>query len=72
MAATNRQIADPEFVTQSEFAARVRTTPRTLHRWAREGFGPVPIKVRGRVLYRSAELQTWLDQRRDGCAGREG
>lgn len=67
MAVQERQTEDPEFITPREYAARVRTTRRTIQRWAHDGYGPKPIRLRGRVLYRSADLRDWLKRLQDSA-----
>ena len=54
-----------EYVTTSEAARIVRLSPRTLERLRVLGGGPPFLKAgrgkRARVLYRLADLKTWLE-----------
>ena len=67
-----RHRTEPDLLTTHELAGRVRVCRRTIQRWARQGVGPPPIRVHGRVLYRSADLHAWLEQCQASGAGREG
>lgn len=52
------------FMTSKETAALLRVSSRTLERMRVEGNGPRYLKVgpgkRARVLYRQADIETWL------------
>jgi predicted DNA-binding transcriptional regulator AlpA len=39
----------------------------TLDLWRRQGRGPAFIKIGRRVMYRRADIETWLDQHRLGA-----
>jgi DNA-binding transcriptional MerR regulator len=41
---------------QTEVAAKLGVTPRTLQRWARDGFGPQPHRDGASVLYDPADI----------------
>ena len=52
-----------EFLTVSEVATVLRTTPATVYRWNHEGTGP-PRKTVGRhVLYPVREFWAWVEDR---------
>ncbi len=54
------------FMTSVEAADYLRISRRTLERMRVEGTGPRYLKVgpgkRARVLYRTVEVETWLDR----------
>ena len=48
----------------AEAAAAIRSNPRTLERWRREGSGPSFIRLgKRRVAYRGVDLVAWLNGR---------
>ena len=51
----------PDLLTTPEAAAYVRRSPRTLERYRVTGEGPNFLKPDGRVLYRRADLDQWLE-----------
>lgn len=51
----------PDVATRAEVAAYTRISKPTLARWAMEGKGPKFRKAGGRVLYRRADVLSWLD-----------
>lgn len=53
--------APPPLLTTREAAAYLRATPKTLANWRCTGGGPTYLKRRGRILYRQADLDTWLN-----------
>ena len=58
---------DSEVLTRAQAAARLGLSERTLKRYALEHRGPRYSRtgdVRGRVMYRVADLVEWLEQRR--------
>jgi predicted DNA-binding transcriptional regulator AlpA len=59
-------------LTTAEVAAMVRTTEDTVRYWRWAGTGPNGFKVGRRVLYESADVRAWIEQRkaaeRDGAA----
>lgn len=51
---------DPEYLTVVEAAALLRTPVATMYRWRTQGEGPPAAKVGRRLLYRRAELTSWV------------
>jgi hypothetical protein len=51
------------FLTQEELAERWRMSPRSLERWRSDGYGPSWLGLRGRVLYRRADVEAWERER---------
>lgn len=49
----------PTHLHQSELAERWKISPRTLERWRWQGVGPRHLKIRGRVVYRLADIETF-------------
>lgn len=54
----------PEYMTVSEVAALLRTSPATVRYWRHVGSGPAAVKVGRRVLYDRADVQTWIAQKK--------
>lgn len=50
-------------LTQGEAAKLLRISPRTLERYRVDGTGPTYMKAGQRVLYRPADILTWLESR---------
>ena len=48
-------------LTSTEAAAYLRASVQTLAHWRCRGDGPVYLKRRGRILYRQADLDIWLN-----------
>jgi DNA-binding transcriptional MerR regulator len=42
-------------------------SPRTIERWRRLNTGPAYVRVGGRVLYREADVEDWLDHQTRGA-----
>lgn len=53
-----------DLVAPIEVAIQLQRSVSTLERWRREQMGPPFLRVRGRVLYRRADLEAWLDAQR--------
>ncbi len=49
-------------LNQSELAARWRISPRTLERWRCVGEGPSYMKLGGRVIYRTEDVEEFERQ----------
>ena len=64
-AADEERTGQDRLLTTAEAAQRVRLSPRTLERLRVQGGGPRFMKAgsgkRARVLYRDADLKTWLE-----------
>ena len=61
----------PELLTITEAADLLRAPVATLRYWRHLGTGPRSFRLGRRVLYKRADLQLWLDERRD-AEGRRG
>lgn len=54
-------VTDPgSYLSTVEFAALVRRRPATVRRWRAAGFGPQGFLLGGRVLYRRADVESWI------------
>jgi DNA-binding transcriptional MerR regulator len=53
-----------ELLTIGEVAERVRTPVNTLRYWRSMGEGPPSFKVGRRVLYRTDDVEVWLNEQR--------
>jgi predicted DNA-binding transcriptional regulator AlpA len=64
---------EDRFLTGAEVATVLSRPIGTLYNWRSRGEGPPSVKIRGRVMYRSSELERWLAQQehesRRGDAG---
>lgn len=57
----------PELLNLAEAAALLRAPIATLRYWRHCGTGPRSFRLGRRVLYRRADLHTWIEaRRRDG------
>lgn len=48
-----------QFLHQTELASRWHISPKTLERWRWLGEGPPFHKIRGRVLYKLADIEAY-------------
>ena len=55
---------EQENFTTKEAAIYLRQSERTLIRWRNARIGPAWVKTGGKILYRRADLETWLEQHR--------
>lgn len=59
-----------EYLTTTEVAELMRTSPETVRYWRHAGKGPRSFKVGRRVLYAEADVRAWLEvARMQGAAG---
>jgi excisionase family DNA binding protein len=54
---------EPELLTITEAADVLRAPVATLRYWRHLGTGPASFRLGRRVLYRRADLRTWIDAR---------
>lgn len=66
--ATIRNVQMKSLVSRKQLAEYLNRSPRTLVRWAKEGFGPTPIKVKGTVFYDENEVDEFLDDCKEVAA----
>lgn len=52
------------FLTTTEVADRLRTSPETVRYWRHRGEGPPSFKCGRRVLYPAAEFDQWVAAKR--------
>ncbi len=52
-------------LTLEEVAAQLRTPPATLRYWRHSGTGPKSFRLGRRVMYREADVATWLQRQYD-------
>lgn len=61
----------PDLLNTQELAALLRLNAHTIQNWRYLDIGPRFLKLgkgkRGKVLYRRADVQAWLDGKRMGC-----
>lgn len=55
------------FMTTNEVADLVRTSPETVRYWRHIGTGPKSFKVGRRVLYDSADVDSWLTEQKESA-----
>ncbi|SOC51436.1 Helix-turn-helix domain-containing protein [Blastococcus aggregatus] len=56
---------EPELLTITEAADVLRTPVATLRYWRHRNIGPKSFRLGRRVLYRRADLRTWIDGQAD-------
>ncbi|SFF35108.1 helix-turn-helix transcriptional regulator [Blastococcus tunisiensis] len=56
---------EPELLTITEAADVLRAPVATLRYWRHLGTGPNSFRLGRRVLYRRADLHTWIDAQAD-------
>lgn len=69
MRATASPATTPLTLTATEVASILHVTPTALARWRAEGRGPRWARTgdrKGRVIYRSSDVDAWLDARAQG------
>ena len=49
-------------LTLPEVAEMLRTSPDTLRYWRHVGTGPKSFRIGGRVVYKSADVETWIEK----------
>jgi len=54
-----------ELLTSRETAALLRVPLRTLYQWRVTRTGPTAYRVGKQTLYRRADVEAWLEQRRE-------
>ncbi len=59
-----RPTAGRAYMTTTEVATYLRTSPATVRFWRYRKYGPPGLKVGRRVLYAVADVETWLERRR--------
>jgi DNA-binding transcriptional MerR regulator len=55
------KVMTAKLLTPREVADLLRTPPDTLRHWRDQRTGPLSIKVGRRVMYRVADVDSWLD-----------
>jgi excisionase family DNA binding protein len=59
-------VKDDTFMTTTELAALMRTSPETVRYWRHIGKGPASFKAGRKVLYKRSDVETWLSDLRTG------
>jgi len=54
----------PSYMTTTEVAALLRTSPETVRYWRHISYGPLGLKIGRHVLYPQADVEAWIAQRR--------
>ena len=69
MKAKKEPVVNGDFLTTSEAAALLRTTPGSLRTNRSRGLGPPPIRLPGiGVRYRRTDVERWIRQHEGGVA----
>lgn len=55
---------DDTFMTTTELATLMRTSPETVRYWRHIGKGPASFKAGRKVLYERSDVDTWLSDLR--------
>jgi hypothetical protein len=58
--------APNDLLTERQLADELHKSPATLARWRRTGAGPRWVRVGKSPLYRWADVERWLQGRREG------
>jgi hypothetical protein len=56
------QMQDEARLTERQLCRFWSITPETLRRWRQDGFGPIYLKMGGRVLYRPEDVRAFEQQ----------
>jgi len=51
-----------DLMTLAEASDRLRTPAATLRYWRHVGTGPKSFRIGGRVVYKSADVETWIEK----------
>ena len=51
------------YLTPIQVSVKLGITKNTLVRWRKDGRGPRFVKLGGRIVYPSRELESWLESR---------
>lgn len=54
-----------ELLSRAEAGQALRVTPRTLRRWVRRRYGPLPFQVGNKIYYKSADVEAFIENRYD-------
>lgn len=54
-----QRIQDEVRLTERQLCKFWSLTPETLRRWRQDGFGPIYLKIGGRVLYRAEDIRAF-------------
>jgi excisionase family DNA binding protein len=57
-------VKDDTFMTTTELATLMRTSPETVRYWRHIGKGPASFKAGRKVLYERSDVDTWLSDLR--------
>lgn len=57
-----------KFMTTTEVATLLRTSPETVRYWRHIGTGPKSFKTGRRVLYASEDVEAWIAEAREVSA----
>ncbi|MES1171178.1 MAG: helix-turn-helix domain-containing protein [Actinomycetota bacterium] len=60
-----RSITGSQLLSPGELANYLAVPLATIYRWRSHGDGPIGIRVGRHVRYRAADVERWLDERRD-------
>lgn len=49
-----------DYVSATRAAKELQVSSFTLRRWRYAGYGPMPVRVGGRLRYRLSDIESWL------------
>lgn len=58
-------------LTTEEASGELRVPPRTMEDWRRRRCGPSFVRIQGKVRYRRADLDAWIEKHRVQTTGRK-
>ncbi len=64
-AAAGLEVGSPEYMTTSEVAEMLRTSPESVRFWRHVGKGPRSFKIGRRVLYAREDVRAFIAGARD-------
>ena len=59
-----------DFLTAHELAAHLRVSLNTVRHWRKRGYLPPAYQLGTRVIWRLAEIERWLAQKREKASNR--
>lgn len=65
---TLANMADADLMKEVDVARTLNVHAATLARWRRSGAGPTCIRINGRVYYRQADVEQWLESKSHGAS----
>jgi excisionase family DNA binding protein len=65
---TETDVMTRSLLTVQELADELRVAPSTLYQWRTDRRGPASFRLGGRVVYRRAAVEAWIDSQEQATA----